>query len=398
MIKRDIVKHIKEVADQYPVITITGARQTGKTYLAQHCFKNKKYFNLEDLELREFAKSDPKAFLAQAGHGVIIDEIQHVPSLMSYIQVEVDKNRDEKAQFILTGSQQFALMKNISQSLAGRTSIINLLPCSIKEIYASANLKEVKDYKKEIQNKNFLIYHGFYPGIFKDKINPHRFYADYIKTYIERDLNQLSQIKNISLFRKFVRACASRVGQLLNKQSLANDIGIDASTVEEWLTLLEASYIVFRLEPYHANIGKRLTKSPKLYFYDTGLASHLLDIENVQHLENHPLKGNLFENLIVTEFLKERFNNGLSNNLNFYRDKSKEVDIILREANKFIAVEVKYSETIKESLWESLNYIQKLFPVECKEKILVYGGTELQRRTDLSIMSFGKIDFPDRAQ
>lgn len=311
---------------------------------------------------------------------------------MSYIQVKVDENRDKKAQFILTGSQQFSMMQNISQSLAGRTSIVNLLPCSLLEIQSSTRTKEVKDFKDKLQDKDFLIFNGFYPAIFKDKINPSRFYADYVRTYLERDLNQLSQIENISLFRKFLRACAARTGQLLNKESISNDVGIDASTVERWISILEASYILFRLEPYHANINKRLIKSPKIYFYDTGLASFLLDIENEGHVSNHPLKGNLFENMIVMEFLKARFNQGKTNNLNFYRDKSKEVDLILREASKFTAVEIKYSETIiKESLWSSLDYLSKLLPKECTKKILVYGGQNRQERSDLTVLPFEEL-------
>lgn len=391
MIKRDIDAHLNEISQQYPVITITGPRQTGKTFLAKHFFKGKPYFNLEDLELRDFAQSDPKAFLKPLHEGAIIDEIQYAPDLMSYIQVMVDEKRDKKAQFILTGSQQFSMMQNISQSLAGRTSIINLLPCSLNELTSSKRTKEIKDLKNKLYDKDFLIYNGFYPAIFRDKINPSRFYADYVRTYLERDLNQLTQIENISLFRKFLRACASRVGQLLNKQSLSNDVGIDASTVERWISILEASYILFRLEPYHANINKRLVKSPKIYFYDTGLASFLLDIENEGHVTNHPLKGNLFENMVVMEFLKMRFNQGKTNNLNFYRDKLKEVDLILREASKFTAVEIKYSETIKDNLWSSLDYISKLFPNECANKMLVYGGQKKQERSDFSVLPFSQL-------
>lgn len=391
VIKREIEGHLERISSQYPVITLTGPRQTGKTFLAKNYFKNKPYFNLEDVELREFALNDPKGFLNQMKDGGIIDEIQHVPELMSYIQVIVDKHRDKKAQFILTGSQQFALMKSISQSLAGRTSVINLLPCSIQEIYNSKRTNEIKDFKTEINDKNFFIYYGFYPAIYKDKINPSHFYADYVRTYLERDLNQLQQIQNISLFRKFLRACASRVGQVLNKESLGNDIGVDASTVERWLSVLETSYILFRLEPYFANINKRLIKSPKLYFYDVGLAAYLLDIENQSQIDTHPLKGNLFENMIVMEFLKSRFNQGKNNNLNFYRDKTKEVDLIMREAAHFTAVEIKYAETIKSNLWESLDYVSKLFPKECNKKILVYGGAEEQNRTGLRVIPFNRV-------
>lgn len=382
VINRQIQQFISEIAQKYPVLTITGPRQVGKTFISKHIFSEKPYFNLEDLELRDFAISDPRAFLSQMPDGGIIDEIQYAPDLLSYIQVEVDEKRDLMSQFILTGSQQFSLMQNVSQSLAGRTAVISLLPCTIAEIL---------DYENQQISKNSFIYQGFYPAIYKDRIEASRFYADYLKTYIERDLNQISQIKNLSLFRKFMRACASRVGQLLNKESLANDIGIDGSTVESWLSILETSFVLFRLEPYFTNTTKRLVKSPKLYFYDVGLASHLLDIESVKHVESHPLKGNLFENMVVMEFLKSRFNQGKTNNLNFYRDKSKEVDLILREAAKFSAVEVKYAETIKESLWDSLNYIEKLFPDQCQEKVLVYGGSQEQNRSALKVLPFTEI-------
>lgn len=391
MIKRDLEQELELLATKYPVITITGPRQTGKTFLAKHVFKNLPYFNLEDIEQRDFALNDPKAFLAQMKDGGIIDEFQYAPELTSYIQVIVDKNREKKAQFILTGSQQFALMQQVSQSLAGRTTIINLLPCSIAELYNSKNSKEVKDYKNQLTEKNFFLFQGFYPAVYKDKIPPNKFYSDYIKTYLERDLNQISQIQDLSLFRKFLRACASRVGQVLNKESLASDLGIDGTTINRWISVLETSYILFKLEPYSANINKRLIKAPKLYFYDVGLATYLLDIENEQQISTHPLKGNLFENMVVIEYLKNRYNQGKNNNLNFYRDQTKEVDLILREADKFSAIEIKYSETIKNSLWESLDYIKKIFPDKCKERVLIYGGKETQERTELSIRPFYEI-------
>lgn len=391
MIKREISKELEEISHQFPVITITGPRQTGKTFLAKHCFKNLPYFNLEDMSVRDFAINDPKGFLAQMTEGGIIDEFQYAPELTSDIQVIVDNNREKKSQFVLTGSQQFSLMNQVSQSLAGRTAIINLLPCSIAELKASTRSTEVKDYAKKLSEKNFFLYQGFYPGVYKDKIPPSRFYSSYIKTYVERDLNQITQVQDLNLFRKFLRSCASRVGQVLNKESIGNDLGIDRTTVSRWIQILETSYILFRLEPYSGNINKRLTKSPKLYFYDVGLAAHLLDIENESHVQTHPLKGNLFENMVVIEYLKSRFNQNKTNNLNFYRDQSKEVDLITREANQFNAIEIKYADTIKSSLWESLDYIQKIFPNECKSRTLVYGGDEKQERTDLTILPFHHI-------
>jgi len=391
MIKRELSQELKQVSIQYPVITITGPRQTGKTFLAKHFFKDFPYFNLEDLEQRDFALNDPKGFLAQMKNGGIIDEFQHAPNLSSYIQVIVDENREKKAQFILTGSQQFSLMKEVSQSLAGRTAVISLLPCSMRELKQSSTSSEVKDYKNRLRDKNFFLFQGFYPAVYKDKIPATKFYSNYIQTYLERDLNQITQIQDLSLFRKFLRACASRVGQVLNKESLASDLGIDGTTIKRWIDTLEASYILFKLEPYNANINKRLIKSPKIFFYDVGLASFLLGIENEQQISTHPLKGNLFENLVVIEHLKNRYNQGKSNNLNFYRDQTKEVDLILREANNFSAVEIKYAETIKTNLWESLDYLKKLFPEQCKERTLIYGGNTKQERTDLRILPFYEI-------
>ena len=310
MIEREITDHLISSAEKYPVVTVTGPRQSGKTTLVKHVFKDKEYINLENPEEREFAQTDPKGFLNRIPDGAILDEIQRVPNLLSYIQVITDEKKRE-GMFILTGSQQFELLEFIDQSLAGRTALINLLPLS---------LSELKDYHI-YSNINEVIYKGFYPRVFDRQLNPYQAYGDYYETYVERDLRKLINVKNLSQFQKFVKLCAGRIGQLLNLTAIGNDIGISHTTAREWLTILQTSFIIFLLEPFYRNIRKRLVKSPKIYFYDVGLAAYLLGIEEEFHLENHPLRGNLFENLVLMEILKYRFNNGKKSNLNFYRQR-----------------------------------------------------------------------------
>ncbi len=381
MISREIEAYVNYLKDKYPIIAITGPRQSGKTILSKELFKGKPYVNLEDLELREQAEEDPKKFLQQFPQGAIIDEAQHVPSLFSYIQVLVD-DKKLMSMFVLTGSQQFLLMKNISQSLSGRVGLVNLLPLSLQEFDKNRKKKQLKDFLKQ-HEKNYdeIIYHGFYPSIYDRNINPTTFYRDYIKTYVERDLRDLTNIHDITLFRKFMQLCAARTGQLLVYDSLAGDLGVSASTIKSWLSILETSYIIFLLQPYHENIGKRLIKSPKLYFMDVGLASYLLDIESSTHIANHPLRGNLFENLIVIEALKFRFNQGRDNNLNFYRDRSKEVDLLFRVAHHLLPIEIKSAETVSNKLFDNLIYFEKLHPDLAYGKMLVYGGDRSQSRT-----------------
>jgi len=325
MVVREISNLLRELATQYPVVTVTGPRQSGKTTLVQALFHDKPYINLELLDQREFARTDPRGFLKKIPSGAVLDEIQRVPELLSYIQGIVDEAK-VNGMFILTGSQQFEVLNSISQSLAGRTALLKLLPFSITEIKKNYGFSSI----------NELIYKSFYPRIYDQNLDPTLAMRNYFETYIERDLRQLVQIKNLLLFQKFVRLCAGRVGQILNLNSLGNDAGVTHTTAREWLSLLEASYIVFLLEPFYRNVGKRLIKSPKLYFYDVGLASYLLGIENLTHLESHPLRGNLFENLVIAEILKFRFNQGKGNNLNFYRDSTgNEIDVIFNTKSKW---------------------------------------------------------------
>jgi predicted AAA+ superfamily ATPase len=381
IINRILSSHIKNMSTKYPIVTITGPRQSGKTTLCKTLFPKKIYINLEHPQKREYAISDPVSFLEELPNGAILDEIQRVPQLLSYIQTIVDEDEEElKGRFILTGSHQFQLMDEVNQSLAGRTSVIKLLPFSISEIK--------NRYENNI-SLNEILFKGFYPRVFKDEIPPYNFFSDYIATYVERDIRQLINIKNIDLFRRFIGLVAGRVGQLINFQSLADDTGISQSTAKEWLSILNASYITFALPPYLKNINKRLIKTPKIYFYDVGLACNLLGIETSSHLTNHPLRGGLFENLIVAESIKHRFNEGKSSNLFFYRDSAgNEIDLILEYSNKLLPIEIKSAKSINSSFFDNINLFYKTFSNSHNLKsgsLLIYSGSEKQKRDNCLI-------------
>jgi predicted AAA+ superfamily ATPase len=377
MIPRALATYATAVFSKYPVVTITGPRQSGKTTLARATFPDKPYANLENPVVRQFAEEDPLAFLNQYPDGAIIDEIQRVPELLSYIQVIVDEVRINSL-FVLTGSQQFELMKGVTQSLAGRTALLKLLPLSISELKANFSLRVDE-----------MLFKGFYPRIYDQGISPDQAYGDYYETYVERDLRQLVNVKSLSLFQRFVRLCAGRCGQLLNLNSLANDTGISQSTAREWLTVLEASYIVFLLQPYHANIGKRLVKAPKIYFYDVGLAGWLCGIEEEKQIATHPLRGNLFENMVVIETLKYRYNQGKRNNLYFYRDSNgNEIDILYTKGADILPIEVKSGQTITPSYFKGLKKFTNIFQNQLRwNSFLCYGGDIEQARQDTKVMN-----------
>lgn len=373
MIKRTLEPVLKELALQYPVVTITGPRQSGKTTLCRKVFPHLHYVNLEAPDLRLFAVDDPRGFLASYGDGVILDEIQRAPQLLSYIQTIVDEQH-RPGQFILTGSQQFEVMNTVSQSLAGRTALLKLLPFSIEEMGSVHSADSV----------DRMLLSGFYPRIHDQGLNPTRAMGDYFETYVERDLRQLGAVKDLTQFERFVRLCAGRTGQLLNLQSLGNDVGVSHSTARSWLTLLEASYIVFLLQPWHANVSKRLIKSPKLYFYDVGLASYLLGLEKDTQVNRDPLRGNLFENLVVIEALKYRYNQGKRNNLFFYRDSNgNEVDLIAENGRNLSAIEIKAGSTVNPDYFKGLRCFKSVVAESWEVASgVVYGGNEIQRRTD----------------
>ena len=322
LIYRKLTSEISKLLKYYPVITITGPRQSGKTTLCQELFPDYAYINLEDISIREKIQLDTKLFLEDYSNGLIIDEAHHYPDLFSYIQVYTDAHPERK--FILTGSSNFSLLQNITQSLAGRTAILTLLPLSLHEL--GNQIKEV--------STDTLILNGCYPAVWAKEVPPGTLYQNYYTTYIERDIRQIINIKDISLFQKFIRLAAGRIGTECNNSALAGEVGTSAPTINNWFSTLAASYIAYMLPPYYENIGKRLTKTPKIYFYDTGLACYLLGIENEDQLKNHPLRGNLFENMVINEAMKNRFNQGKTANLYFYRDKSqKEVDLLHVKAN-----------------------------------------------------------------
>jgi len=375
MIDRTIEPVLKNLITKYPVVTITGPRQSGKTTLCRKVFPEIPYENLEIPDTRQFALDDPRGFLNRYSEGVILDEIQRAPNLLSYIQGIVDEKR-RSGQFILTGSQQFEVLNRISQSLAGRTALLKLLPLSLAEIKVDNTPSSV----------DRLILKGFYPRIYDQQLNPTQALGDYLATYVERDVRQLAAIKDLSLFEKFVKLCAGRVGQILNINSLANDVGVSHTTARSWLSILEAGYIVFLLPPWFRNISKRLIKSPKLYFYDVGLASYLLGLENERHVSRDPLRGHLFENIAVIEAVKYRFNRGLRSNLSFYRDSGgNEVDMIIEMGPDIFPVEVKAGETITPDSLKSLNKFAGLFPELPRSGALLYGGDQMQIRSDVRI-------------
>ncbi len=375
MIPRTLAAIAEELAGQYPVVTVTGPRQSGKTTLCRAVFRDKRYVNLESPDVREFARSDPRGFLASYADGAILDEIQRVPGLVSYLQPMVDE-RNEPGQFILTGSQQFEVMSAITQSLAGRTALLKLLPLSIEEL-SGAGIKPQIDR---------LLLSGFYPRLYDAGLNPTQALGDYVETYVERDVRQLTAIKDLALFERFVRLCAGRVGQLLNLQSLGNDVGISHTTARSWLTVLEASYVIFLLQPWHTNISKRQIKSPKLYFYDVGLAAYLLGAENELHVSRHPLRGSLFENLVIIEALKYRYHRGKRNNLYFWRDaKGNEVDLLIENGPDAVPVEIKAGATISEDYFKGLRAFSARLPVPPPVSALVYGGSERQRRSEATV-------------
>jgi len=380
-VKRTIAPILKHLAGQYPVVTVTGPRQSGKTTLCRSIFPRKPYVSLEALDTRRFAEEDPRGFLSQYPAGAVLDEIQRVPNLMSYLQTIVDKNK-KSGQFILTGSQQFEVMSNITQSLAGRTALLKLLPFSISEIKGSF----------EIPSIEHLLYTGFYPRIYDMGLNPTRTLGDYVETYIERDLRNIISIRDLSHFQKFLRLCAGRIGQILNLQSLANEVGISHTTIRTWITALEASYIVFILQPYFRNISKRLVKSPKLYFYDVGIAAFLLGIENVKQIARDPLRGNLFENMVIAEAIKFRLNKGKRPNIFFYRDSAgNEVDMIYELGQDLFPVEIKAGTTITGDYFKGLNSFMKTGSRTPLGGGLIYGGDEIQLRTDFMVYPATKV-------
>jgi predicted AAA+ superfamily ATPase len=367
VLDRLITSKIFSLKDKFPVLAITGPRQSGKSTLIQNIFPDKPYVTLEDPDIRSLATEDPRGFLSNYPDGAILDEVQHVPQLFSYIQGIVDKS-DKTGMFILSGSQNFLLMESITQSLAGRVAIFRLLPFS----YA-----ELQDTKFKTGNTNQWIFKGGYPRIYDKNIAPADFYPNYIQTYLERDVRELKAVNDLPAFIKFLKMCAARVGNLLNISSLANDCGISPNTAKAWLSVLEASYVIYLLQPFHSNFNKRLIKSPKLYFYDTGLACSLLNIEKDEQLQTHFLRGGLFENMVIAETLKHFYNAGKQAPCFFWQDKlGREIDLILETANKIIPIEIKSGMTLSKDYFKNLSYWNKLSGNSEDNSFVVYAGIQ----------------------
>ena len=366
MIPRALGKKIASLAGMFPIVSLTGPRQSGKTTLARATFPDYAYVNLENLDDRLAAEEDPLRFLRpHSGTGIIVDEVQKVPSLFSYLQNIVDES-GEMGKYILTGSQNFLLLEKITQSLAGRVAVCNLLPLGLSELI-DADLLD--------GDLNRVMFTGGYPVLFDRQIPAPDYFPSYIQTYIERDVRGISNIGNLSTFQRFVKLCAGRVGQLLNLSNLGTELGINYKTVRSWISILEASYLVFLLQPYHNNFNKRIVKQPKLYFFDSGLLCALLDIQSPEQLDSHYLRGNIFESFIVAEHIKSRLHAGRRPNAFFWRNSTgHEVDLILEADAQLFAVEIKSGETLNEDFFKGLRYFKRLSSAPDEHFYLVYGG------------------------
>lgn len=387
MIERTIAPVLLKLAESFPVVTLTGPRQSGKTTLCRSLFPDLPYINLEAPDQRALANADPRGFLARIPEGAVLDEIQRVPDLVSYLQTVVDEMLWQKkpVKYILTGSQQFEVSQAVSQSLAGRTALLKLLPLSIQELSSSGRIASLDE----------LLLSGFYPRIHSDavSVSASQLLGDYLETYIERDIRQLTELRDLATFEKFVRLCAGRVGQIINMNSLAGDTGISHTTAKAWLSLLEASYVVFILRPWFGNVSKRLIKSPKLYFYDVGLASYLLGIQSAQQMSRDPLRGGLFENMIVIEALKYRYNQGERNNLYFYRDANgHEVDLLLDAGGKLYPIEIKSGATVVKDYFDSIQKLSVVLAASVQQGgAVVYGGTDNYAYKDFSVVAYSNM-------
>ena len=381
MIERNIAPVLKHLASQYPVITLTGPRQSGKTTLAKSIFAGKPYITLEDPDTRRYAQDDPRGFLGQYVQGAVFDEIQRVPELASYLQGMVDAD-PQPGRFILMGSHQFELMTQVSQSLAGRTAVLRLLPFTLAEVQRLRGIGSAPDLAQTLLT-------GFYPRIHDQGLNPSQALADYFATYVQRDLRQLAAVQDLQRFERFVRLCAGRTGQLLNLTSLGNDAGVSHVTARAWIDLLQSSYIVHLLPPWFGNAGKRLVKSPKLYFYDVGLACWLLGLRIADQVSRDPLWGCLFENFVIMEAMKDRLNAGETAEMYFYRDsEGNEVDLLLPEGGKLHAIEIKAGATVNRDYFKGLKTFAAHQPAVYASGRVVFGGQEGQDRSDWPVHSW----------
>jgi predicted AAA+ superfamily ATPase len=390
---RTLEKKLKSAASQFPVITVTGPRQSGKTTLVKAVFKNYDYVSLELPDQRSFALEDPQGFLNQFAGPVVLDEIQRVPELFSYIQVSVDNHRDKTGQFILTGSQNFLLLQSISQSLAGRCAVLHLLPFSLAELMGrmpiSFDILGTAVSKKSVQPKLGLLetlFTGFYPRIHDKSLPPYEWLANYYQTYIERDVRTVLNVGDIESFSRFIRLCAGRSGQLLNLSGIASDCGISHTTAKRWISVLEASFVITLLRPHYQNYGKRLIKSPKLYFLDSGLLCYLLQIKSPQELNHRAERGAIFESYVVSELLKNFVHRGNQPSLFFWRDSAgHEIDVIIDLGTRRIPLETKSGQTVVSDFFDTLAYWRDLSGDPHTPAALVYGGDKSFVRSAIAV-------------
>ena len=381
MIKRNITKELHLLLQEYPIVTVLGPRQAGKTTLVQHELPDYAYVSLEDPDERMLAAEDPRAFLRRFPDNTIFDEVQRVPTLLSYLQGIVDKEQ-KNGRFVLTGSHQLELRAAVAQSLAGRTGLLHLLPLSIEELrQAGLTFDGFEDY----------VVHGFLPRVHSQNQRPFRAYANYYQTYIERDVRQLIELKDVSLFEKFIKLLAGRVGQLMDYQALSNAVGVSAKTIKQWLSVLEASYVVVKLPPYFENFGKRVVKSPKYFFTDVGLLAYLLGLETPSQVLRDPLLGNIFENLVVIEVLKQRYNSGYDANLYFFRDSNgSEIDLLCKTSNGLVGIEIKAASTWHGKFAKQLvRFAANSHPLN--QSLVVYNGVELELSNGVNAISYDKL-------
>jgi predicted AAA+ superfamily ATPase len=387
MIARVLEARLRELAGKFPIVTVTGPRQSGKTTLCRAVFRGKPYVSLEAPDIQEYARSDPRGFLSEHDEGAILDEVHRVPELLSYLQPLVDE-QPAPGRFVLTGSANFALLQSLGQSLAGRTALLELLPLS---------LEEIRRFPEPPGDLFTLLWRGSYPALYDRKLEAGDWYPSYVATYLERDVRAILAVGDLLAFQTFLRLCAGRAGQLVNFSALAADAGITHNTARAWLSVLEAGYVAWRLPPFHSNLSKRLVKTPKLHFIDSGLACYLLGIRSADQLRDHPLRGAVFETWVASEVLKSRVHRGLSPSLSFFRDRrGSEVDLVIEDGRTLFAVETKSGQTIASDFFAGLESFLALAtesePARHAKPFLVYGGAESQGRSVAEVISWSDLD------